>query len=804
MGFLTFTFRRLSKEKIYALVCILSLALGFASSILISLYLLSEFTFDQYHQNHERLYRVTTGVADIEISSTGYEIGPLLVRDNPQFLESVRFRQAYESTFSYGDNSNDWERVFLADASAFDLFTFIPIFGDIETAFQDRNSIAISRSIAEFYFGETDPIGELLSTEKLELRVSLVFEDLPENVTQRYQALIPFDLIETYEPDYLESFNTRFMLSPNTTYLYVSNDFDPLAMAAASDYLFDTYMADEAQAVAGNASRVDFSIQKLSNMHFAEEVLIDLSGGNIVNMYIFAAVAIALLAISCINYVNLATARAAVRMKEVAMRKILGASNRNLLLQFLSESVLFIGLAFAVGILLSILAIELGYVETFTGKADLASIVLTPGRVTLFILVGLTVGTLSGIYPAYNLARHSMMEVLKPQQKSWRTGLPLRQLLVLAQMIASVIIVTCVFIMLAQSTFLLETPLGFKKENRLMARIHGAESIRAREAIMSEFMRHNEILSVVEMNGSIGRSLSVTILPVENNAGERESVTLNNFSAGVGLLDTLEIELLQGNMYRAGQGGNESNPVLVNETFVKQMAWDQPIGKKVGRGEVIGVIKDFHYMPLHQPIGPLYIFPYIDDFLDDLPPSRMETVAMDITISTTGNNVEATRAYIEQVVRQFSSQPVVEIFSLTETWAEMYDDENQTIALITLFSGICIVISLLGLGGLAAYSTQQRARETAIRKVLGASVPEIITLLSLNMIKIIALSVIPAVVGAYYLSNIWLARFSYRVDASIVPYLLAITIVGVFSVAILILQTYRTAQANPVAKIKYE
>ena len=806
MNFLIITCRRLAKEKFYSLLCIFSLALGFASTILISLYLLSEFTFDFYHEKHERIYRVNTGVADIKVSATGYEIGPLLVRDNPQFLDFVRLRQAFEKDFSYGDVSTDWEQVFLADATVFDIFTFEPVAGDIESAFQDQYSIAISESFAEFYFGSRDPIGELLSTEKFELRVSFVFEDQPDNVTQRFDALLPFELIETYEPDYLENYNSRFMLTPNTTFLYVAGNFDPVSMAAASSYLYNTYMADEAQArqTIGETPPVLFTAQKLSDIHFDETLLMDESTGNIVNMYIFAAIAIAVLVISCINYVNLATARAAARTKEVAMRKILGASAKNLVLQFLGESVIFITLAFGVGILLAALTIELGYVEDFTGKTDLASLILTPARLPVFILVGLGVGALSGIYPAWNLARQSMMDVFRPQPKSWRTGVSLRQLLVFVQMIASITIVTCVLIMLQQSSFLVETPLGFKKENQLVVRLHGVDTIRSREAIMTELVRHNEILSTVEMAGAIGRSLSVSVLPVEQNDGETRSFTTNFFNTGVGFLDTFEIPLLQGNMFRAEQLDSENSVVLVNETFVEQMEWNQPIGKKVGRSEIIGVIADFHYLPLHEPIASVFIQPYNDGFLDQLTGNRIETVSIDITMSVTGNNLPATREHIEQVVRQFSNQSIIEIYSLTEVWTRMYDDENQTIFLIGIFSGICIVISLLGLGGLASYTTQQRSKETAIRKVLGASVPSIITELSMNMIKVIGLAVFPAVIGAYYLSGIWLQRFSYRVDPSVTPYLQAIAIVSIFSIAILVLQTYRTAQANPVENLKYE
>ena len=804
MNFLIITCRRLAREKFYALVCILSLALGFASSILISLFLMSELTFDLHHQNHERIYRVNSVLSDLELPVSGYEIGPLLVRDNPQFLESVRFRRAFESEFTYGESINSWANVFHTDANVFDIFTITPLLGDIDSAFDDPYSIAVSESFAEYYFGDQDSIGEILSTERFELRVSLVFEDLPENVTERYDALLPFELVAIYQPESLVNFGQRYLINANETYLYVAEDFDPLSIEAASDYLFETYMETEFLEMTGRATGFNLSVEKLSDIHFRNTTLFDDgTGGNVTNLYIFAAVAIALLVISCINYVNLATARAAVRLKEVAMRKILGASNRNLILQFLSESILFIGLAFGIGILLSMLAIALGYVESFTGKAELSSLLLTPARLSMFVFVGLAIGVVSGIYPALTLARQSMMAVLKPQQRSWRLGLPLRQLLVLMQMIASMVIVSCVFIMLQQAKFLVESPMGFRKDNQLITRIRG-ETIRSRDAIMTELTRHNEILSVVEMNGALGRGLSVSMLDVEDNNGQTVSVTTNNFQPGVGFLETLEIELLQGNMFRAEQAGIDNPPILVNETFVNQMEWTQPIGKKVGDFEVIGVIRDFHYLPLYVPIAPVFIMPYSDRFLDELEPRRLERVSMDLTISITGINLTETTDYIKGVIAQFSNQPIIEVQSLNDVWNEMYDTENQTIVLVGVFSAICIVISLLGLAGLASYSTQQRAKEIAIRKVLGASVSNIIGLLSLNMIKVIALSIIPAIVGAYYISNVWLERFSYRVQLGSMPYIMAVALVGILSIAILVSQTYRTAQENPVNRLKYE
>ena len=811
MGFFVTTCRRLVKEKYYTFVCIISLALGISGSILISLFLLSEMSFDRYHQNHNQIFRVTTGIGDVEISYTGYEIGPLLVRDNPQFLDYVRFRTAYESEYGYGDKTNTWENIFLADETVFDLFTLIPIQGDLRSAFQDPYSIAISESFARYYFGDEHAIGKVLSTKKFELQVTLVFEDLPENVTMQYDALLPFELMKMYQPDYLEIFGDKYLAPINTTYLHVGNNFDPQSMETASDYLFETYMTTGYQKALGDNGPIKFDLrlQKLSEIHFGRRLLTDESTGNSMNLTIFAAVAIALLVISGINYVNLTTARATVRIKEVAMKKILGASRENLIFQFLAESVFFVALAFAVGMLISVTVIELGYVEKFSGKTELTELFLTPGRLLLFVAAALVVGLLSGIYPALKLSRPSMMSVLKPGKENSSSflpfkQLPLRQLLVFLQMGASLVIIACVFIMLRQANFLMETPLGFKKENQLVVQLVGADAIRSRAALMTELNHHSEIASVVEMSPSIGRGLSISIMQVEGNDGETRSTTTNLFGAGDTFLETMQIELVQGNMFRNEQAVKDLNPVLVNEAFVRIMSWDQPIGKRVGRSEVIGVVKDFHYRPLHDPIAPATIGAYNDGFLDNLSKVRLENVSIDLMISVSGDEMANTMAYIKETVSKFSIQPLIEVRLLTDIWKEMYDDETRSISLIGVFAGLSAVISLLGVAGLATYSAQQRRKEVAIRKVLGASVPNILFLLSTSLVKVITIAVIPAFAGAYYFSNIWLQRFAYTVEFSFSPYLLALSIVGLCSLAVLIMQTWQAARANPVNSLKYE
>lgn len=803
LSFFVITARRLVKEKFYALVCVLSLSLGIASSLLISLYLLSELTYDEYHENHDRIHRIVTHIGPISAAFAGYETAPILVRDNPQFLDYIRFIDATEKRFNYGDNENTWDKVFLTDPSAFKHFTFVPKYGELDGALADPYSIAISESFAEFYFGDRDPIGELLSTERFEFRVTLVYEDPPYNVSQKYDALIPATLLEVYQPDYQDNFGDRYLAGNGTSYLYVANDFDPDSMTAAASYFFDTYIAEDIGTL-GDLGSYTLTTQKLSEIRFGPDLLLDDTGGNIVNLYLFAAMAIALLAISTINYANLATARAAVRVREVAMKKILGASRQALVLQFLGESLLFVSLAVVFGLLLAAAALQLPTTQAFVGYSELSSIFSSPSNLLYFLLALIVVAMISGLYPAIHLARQSALSAFRPAGHSGRLGLTIRQALVLMQMTASVIIVACVFIMLRQADFLSNSSMGFKKDNQLVVSLQGADAIRARAALLNELEQHNSVLSAVEITRALGRGLNISILPVENNNGVTENVTMNAFSVGDGFLETMEMELLTGNTFRVEQTDNEINPILVNETFVKQMEWDQPLGKRIGRSEVIGVVADFHSLSLHEAIDPAIISLYNDGYLDGLPEITRNRTSIDLIISVTGENMADTRSYIEQTIRRFSIQSVVDIRTLDDIWQEMYEDDTQAINLLGLFSGVSILISLLGLAGLAAYSTQQRGKEVAIRKVLGASVLNVLTLLSLNMFTTIAFSVIPAAVATFYLSNVWLERFAYRAEFSAVPYLSAIVIIGLVSAIVLVIQTLRTAQANPVLMLKYE
>jgi len=774
------------------------------SAILIGLYLYSELTFDHFHQNHNQIYRLNATIGDFSAAMSGYETGSILVREYPQFLDSVRMRDAHEQRFQYGDNSNRWEFSMLADQSIFDVFTFRPLQGDMTTALDDPYSIAISESFARFYFADRNPVGELISTNDFEFRVTLVFEDFPENVSQRFDALLPMQLMEVYEPNYLDGFN-RF-LGDASTYLLVANSFDPGVITSISDQFFDTYMSDGFQNAVGNVGPLNFSIgiQKLSDIHFAEALLGDESTESSLNITLFSAVSVAVLLISCINYVNLATTRAALRTKEVAMRKILGANRTALIAQFVAESMLLISLALVISILLVLVASQFGVVEIISGKAELSDLLLSLPVLVAILSAGLMIGLLTGLYPAFSLSQPSMMAIFRPQRGGSRRGLRLRQLLVFVQVGITMVIIISVLIMLRQTDFLMNAPLGFKKDDQLVVKLQGADAIRGRAAVINELTSHSEIVSVVEGFNAIGRSLSISIMPIENQNGERIMTTTHPMRLGTNLIEALEIELLEGINFTEQRAENEINPVLVNETMVRELGWEQPIGRQLGSNEVVGVVADFHYMPLHQPIASVWIAPFADGYLDNLDPRQQANAEIALMISTTGNQIAETRRYIRETVDRLSDQSIIDIVTLNELWNENYEEDTRVTRLVAFFAGVSIVISLMGLAGLATYNNQQRSKEIAIRKVLGASTMNLLMSLTANTFQLILFAAVPATFAAYYLSALWLERFAYRIEWSFLPYFIGFLVIAIFSVSILWLQTLRTVQANPVENLRYE
>ncbi|PCH60735.1 MAG: hypothetical protein COC19_05485 [SAR86 cluster bacterium] len=800
--FFTISLRRLAKDRFYTAISILSLALGISCALIISLYIISELSFDHHHKNHQRIYRVTTEFSGFKIVNSGYEIGPLLAAQNPQFENYVRIREAYESEFEYLEVSKNWEDIYLADANVFDVFTFDILQGDVSTAFADPFSMAVSESFAEYYFPKQDPMGKTLDTAEYAFKITLVYKDFPENVTRNFKALLPFDLLEIYNRESRLSSNERYMTPPSYTYILAPPTFDADIIVEASASIVEKTIGQE---LANQSFELKHSLLALDALHFSQSDL-GTTGkrGDITSIYSFSAVAIILLLTACINYINLATARISVRSQEISLRKILGANRGLLIAQFLVESFLVTGCGFLIAMGISISLLKLNIIEEFTGKSELVELLLQPMLLLVVVLGGLIISLLTGIYPAYMLVRQSMMQGIKPIRIGWRRFFTLRQTLVFIQLAVSVAIIACVVIMNTQLRYMENSYLGFKKDNQLVVRLQGADLISDLPAIRNELLRHEDILAVSNMLRAPGSGFSVRIGQVESNSGEKISKSYNSLAIGEYFFETLQVELIQGRDRRGELQNPEAQPVWVNEAFVKDMQWELPIGKAIGRDEVVGVTRDFHFTPMHEPITPLVLTQFTGEDYQGLSEDRRRSASTDMIVTVSGENLFETSNHIDAVLAQFTTQVLPEKRSMSTIWNDAYSEDEKSLQLIAGFAVISVVISLLGLAGLASFTAQEKTKEIAIRKILGASVGEILHLLARSLLLLLLLVIIPAVLLSYLAASSWLERFSYHAGITATPFIVAVAIVAVVSVGNLLLHVYKAANANPTENLRYE
>ena len=797
---ITIAVRKLLKEKLYVSICIGSLAIGIACSLVIALYLYSELTYDQSHENHERIYRLSTNVYSITLNSAGFETGPILTRENPEILDYVRFSAAPEKLFTAGGNSRAWKEIYLADPSVFNIFTLNVVYGDKDTALTDPYSIAISESFSQYYFGDKNPIGEIVNTERFDFRVSLVYEDLPENVQFRYDAILPLDLIQVYSPGFPDSHSASYLVSV-TTYLQVSDAFSQELFESIHQRYFEAYVKADLPFTAGGYT---LSAQALTDNYYSEAILDGGRTGSLVTVYTLAALAVFLLLMACINYINLTTARASKRLREIGMRKLLGASRAQLVFQLLSESFVYCTASLLAGMLLAVCVLELSLLNELIGKTELLVMLSRPLIIVLIIVLWGTVSLVAGLYPAMYLARTRLMLSLKPAAGMKRRP-GIRDVLVVFQLLISCSIIICVLIMQNQVRFVLEAPLGFETKDKLTVRLKGADVVEQIDVISQLLLQSVSVRAVATASFAPGQGLAMSITEIEQNDGEITTNMTHPLNVGSEFLDVMDIDVVTGRGLPEQPDGSGMTYMLVSEALVRQMEWDQPLGKRIGGGVVVGVFRDFHYQSLHEPIGPLVLWPLDNSptAFSSLSATARAEVERDLIIAVSGDMTSA-RSDILDVLSQFTTGRNLELRSLEESWLNFYQDDIKAERLVSIFAGISVFISLLGLIGLTSYAAEQRSKELAIRKVLGASVSQTLLLLSRHALLALMVAILPASLLSFYLVQIWLSRFTYTADVTVMPFIWAFLLIAGISITTVLLQSWRSATGNPVEKLRYE
>lgn len=789
------------------------MAIGIGSFLILALYVRSELAYDQHFANHENIVRVSSQLqranGDVaDYAKTGEGMGPLLLGDYPQLGAYVRFRDTFENVFTYEDIRLAWDDIYTADDNVFDVFEHEILYGDPRTALIDMNSIAVSESLAQTYFGDENPIGKILQSDNSNFRVTLVFSDLPENTHLKYDALLPYRSMSVFFPNYEDNYIRGLQFPSVFTYLQVRPSFDPASIDGIIEGFVEKYMVDS---LARTGSTFEAELTQLSDIHYGRSRQADLPKGNIFYLYGFSAIAVFLLLIACINYVNLATARATKRSKEVGMRKVVGASRSQLVVQFLGESLIFTSIALLAGLLFAASALAFTPIGALMGNASLLDGVV--GSTALFGLAVLTVGItlVAGLYPAFYLSSISPKAALVKETGSWRKGLPIRQLLVLAQMTISIGVISCTLLMSQQMRYMVNKPLGFDKENQVWITLRGADLLEQLPAVKTELRAQTNIINVVDAGQAPGFRHYIRTVPMENNEGVIGPEQVEQIGLGAGFVQGFGIEVTRGRALSEDRTIDGNNSWMVNETLVRKMGWDEPIGKLIGyppnQSTVIGVTSDFHYAPLHTEIGPLLIRPTVLTY-ENMPAALRPIDDHEIIVKITGDNIEDTLRVIEETIRLFDPSLVFNPSFLDTRLEGLYGSERSLMQLTEIFAGICILLAAMGLFGLASFNTQQRNKEIGVRKILGASSPQIVVLLCKNAIVLIAVAAIPATIVSSLIMSNWLERFAYQAEPSLLgaalPFITAIFVVSFVALLTIVLQSLKTAQSNPVEALRHE
>lgn len=800
--------RTFYREKIYAIINLAGLSLAIACCLILGLYLKDELTYDQHHKRHKEIYRVVgeyiTGGNTARYAVTPIPLGPMLVEDYPEIKDSVRITSPQRLLIRAEDKAFFWDDVCSADENIFDIFTHEVLYGDPETALNDPSSAAVSETFAKKYFGEANPIGKTIHADQLvpaiPRKITLVFRDLPQNTHFKYNVLLRFE-----DPTPVAARRNSLFNIGLYTYLLMPENYDINDFKAISDSFYTRYMEDIGKAI---GQTWNCWVQPLADIHLHSDVNGDLPTGNRYYIYGFAAVAVFILLVACINYVNLAIARAAKRAKEIGMRKVLGVSRFTLISRFLIEAVFFSLVALVVGIALVELVLKLTPINMLLGKPLTLGIMEEP--ILLLWMLGLSVfiGILSGLYPAVYLSSIAPLSALTDTHGGISRGFRLRETLVLIQFTVSVIVIACTLVMSMQMRFISNKSLGFDKHNRLIVTLRGLDLIEKYSVIKNELLSDSRIMGVTASQIVLGMGrFSVLNSDVENEDGSMGDIILNNAEVGEDLLEVMGLELISGRDFSKKLLTDVGSRFIVNEAMVNKIGWTHPLNKHIQMGgmsgRVIGVVKDFHAESLHKLVEPFVMRQFNDDF-QNIPAVIRPAIQRTMILHISEKDVQQTLNFLQDKFAGYDPKHPFEYRFMDDMLDELYLSESRLMKMTGIFSGICIFISCLGLFGLAAVTTEQRSKEIGIRKVLGASTAQIILMLSRKILWLVLAGSIVASIVAYYAIDEWLTGFAYRTGINPLVFIISATVVIAVAFITIALQSYKTAQANPTNMLRYE
>jgi putative ABC transport system permease protein len=789
--------RNLRKNKLYSAINIFGLTVGLAACLLIGVYIIHELSYDTFNVNADRIVRATmeykqAGTVNLT-ATTGTKPGPQFKRIFPSIEEFARTFISH-NVIKNGDKIFDEPRILYADEPFFKIFSFHIIEGNAATALDAPDKIVITKSMAKKYFGNEDPINKILSSGGKDLRISAVCEDAPQNSQIKFDFVTQFANLGNGVKD-----ETWWTANWITYFLLKDKNDIPQLQQQISNYMKTPQVRTEA-GLEGN-DYLTYHLEPLEKVHLYSKLPGFEPNSSITYIYMLALIALLILVIACANYTNLATAQSAGRSGEIGMRKVMGASKKQVFFQFISESSVITFLAAALAFLLS--AFLIPYFNDITGKHFTPDILMQPVPVTALIIFTIAVSFFAGMYPALVLSGTQIMGVLKKGFSFTGGNNLLRKTLIVAQFGISIFLIIYTVIILQQMHFMQTKNLGYDKDHIVVLPIGGdmMKNFESLKAAFAQVPGVESITSSYDTPENVQWGDGITAI---DEKGKHE-ISLNAMPVDLDFTKTMKMQMIAGrdfqqsdfgNMDTANDYKNYQQPFIINETLAKKIGWtpQQAIGKTIEKGvsgPVVGVVKDFNFTSLHDPIGPMLIF-------------LGRNYSRDYMIRINGNNTKQTLSEIETVWKQRIPERPFNYHFLDDAYDKLYLSEQKISKLFGVAAGLAIVLACLGLFGLAAFTTVQRTKEIGIRRVLGANISSITFLIAKNFLELIGIAILIAIPLAWWAGNEWLQDFAYRIPVQTYIFIVVALATALIALCTVSYHSVKASLMNPVKSLRSE
>ncbi len=789
-SFIRIAFRNLIKHRTNTLINIFGLAVGFSSSILIMNYVYHEMHFDDFHENKGRIYRLwgNASMTDGKVISTATTSGRIperVIGTVPGAEAMTRVYGPNTEVIRFAGKRFTTETVTWVDSSFFKIFSFNLISGNPENALKEPFTAVLSQTTAKKFFGDT-AMNQVIQINRYKYRITGVYEDFPNNSHFRTDVLAAFMTLDRPEYSVVEQNGLSF-----PQYYMLGKDADPEKTLNSITEIADKVIEER---LGPYGIRMEHQSQPLERIHLYSNLNFDIGeSGDIRNIYIFAILALFIMLIAVMNFINLVTAQSDSRSKEIGIRKVSGAGRSGIVKQFLGESVLMSAFAVIIALLLNE-----GLAGYLSGLLDQPLPLIywnKPGYFAAIILFGILIGVLAGLYPAFYLSSFQPVKVLKGDHHGSRKPHFLRKIMTTLQIAITVFLIICLLLLQIQVNYMKNTDLGFKKENIVVYQNLTDNIKNSIESLKAEMLANPNVVNVATSQSVPGKSRSVQNLYRYGDDPKSAILTHENRIQD-DFVETMGMEIIMGRDFDK-ELKTDTASFILNEMAVKKLGLENPIGEKVvvwsETGTVIGVVRDFNYLPLNNTIDPLVLTRYASWFSL-------------ISVRIRPENIRETITYLDEILKKADPSYTPEMFFIDQTFKEFYEQEEQISRLITVATILAAILSVLGLYGLTTLTIRKKVKEIGIRKALGGSITSILFLLFKDLSRWVIVGNIIAWPIAFWTISRWLQNFAFRIE--ILEYWWVFIAAAIISLLIGILtmsaQTIKAARANPVDALRYE